>query len=114
MPEIKDILAQLDGENRLRTIPQEATGMIADLSSNDYTGLGELATDSVRNFSTSLPRCRIPTSSASRLPSQRQKYHFALGGYTEGLTVNLHSCSTPDIMPTWVATVRSRYPARSS
>lgn len=84
MPEIKDILAQLDGENRLRTIPQEATGMIADLSSNDYMGLGELGDGFREEFLNRLPDAAF-TSSASRLLSQRQKYHFALEEMLEGL-----------------------------
>lgn len=84
MPEIKDILAQLDGENRLRTIPQEATGMIADLSSNDYMGLGELGDGFREEFLNRFPDAAF-TSSASRLLSQRQKYHFALEEMLEGL-----------------------------
>lgn len=84
MPVIKDILIGLNTEHRLRTIPQTPDRGLLDLSSNDYLGLGERHREFMEEFLDRFPDAAF-SSSASRLLSQRQKYHYLLETYLSSL-----------------------------
>ncbi|MDE5673369.1 MAG: aminotransferase class I/II-fold pyridoxal phosphate-dependent enzyme, partial [Duncaniella sp.] len=78
-----DILSRLRAEGNFRTIPAELPdeGLVTDLSSNDYLGLGADPTLQDDFFSSACNR-RIPmTSSASRLLSGRQREYDDLENF---------------------------------
>lgn len=84
MPEIKDILVALEKEHRLRTIPNFDNKGIIDLSSNDYMALGSRCNEFKEEFFDRFGDADF-SSSASRLLSTKQKYHFLLESFIEQL-----------------------------
>jgi len=80
MSAIRDILATLKNEDRLRSIPGEPDAGMLDLSSNDYLSLGQHCQDWYDEFHDLYPDA-IFSSSASRLLSSHQKYHNRLEDY---------------------------------
>lgn len=84
MSVISEILSQLKAENRLRTIPAPADISLLDLSSNDYLGLGSHHSEFTEEFFNRFPDAAF-SSSASRLLSGKQKYHFMLEEFLASL-----------------------------
>lgn len=84
MSTIRGILSSLEQEHRLRRIPSEPETDMIDLSSNDYLSLGSRCADFREEFLDRFPDAAF-SSSASRLLSLRQKYHFALEEYLGSL-----------------------------
>lgn len=66
----------LESEGRLRRIPEGVSGKV-DLVSNDYLGLGSREAEFRDEFFDLYPDAQF-TSSASRLLSRRQEYHYQL------------------------------------
>lgn len=75
MSDFKEILHNLQEDHRLRAIPQVDSGIILDLSQNDYLSLGERCHEFMPEFLDRFSDAAF-TSSASRLLSSRQKYHM--------------------------------------
>lgn len=84
MQGINDILKDLKDENRLRTIPRQPAEGFIDLCSNDYLGLAERYGEFLDEFHSRFQGAPF-SSSASRLLSSRQEYHFSLEDYLESL-----------------------------
>lgn len=84
MSVISEILCQLKAENRFRAIPTPSDEKWLDLSSNDYLGLGERSSEFVDEFFRRNPGLSF-SSSASRLLSGHQKYHFQLEEFLTAL-----------------------------
>lgn len=80
MSGIKRILSSLEQEHRLRTIPLRPEGRFTDLSSNDYLSLGNRSMEFHEEFFDRFPDAAF-SSSASRLLSLRQSYHYSLEEY---------------------------------
>ncbi len=78
------ILATLEKEHRLRTIPPAPRKSRIDLLSNDYLGLAAEADKYADEFRLRFPDAHF-TSSASRLLSRANKYHNQLEKYLEHL-----------------------------
>ena len=88
----------LNSENRLRHIPEETSSLL-DLVSNDYLGLAAKEKEMQEEFFDLYPDLSF-TSSASRLLSRRQKYHFLLEEELSSLYGREESSSsTPVITP---------------
>lgn len=80
MSRISEILTTLAAEQRLRFIVEPPDRPFLDLSSNDYLGLGQRHTDFMEEFTDRFHDAAF-TSSASRLLSTNQKYHFLLESF---------------------------------
>ncbi len=77
MHSIKDTLSALKSQNRLRVIPPGLPPNCLDLSSNDYLSLAERSDEFRDEFLTRCGQLQF-SSSASRLLSGRQRFHFEL------------------------------------
>lgn len=77
MHSIKDTLSALKSQNRLRVIPPGLPHNCLDLSSNDYLSLAERSDEFRDEFLTRCGQLQF-SSSASRLLSGRQCFHFDL------------------------------------
>jgi 8-amino-7-oxononanoate synthase len=75
-----EILAELNRESRLRSIPHTPPDNLLDLSSNDYLSLGERWHEFTEEFNDRFPDAAF-SSSASRLLSARQHHHEQLEDY---------------------------------
>lgn len=84
MPTFSDILTNLSADHRLRSIPEQNTPYSLDLSSNDYLSLGSRCHDFQEEFLDRFSDAPF-SSSASRLLSVNQKYHFMLEEYLQQL-----------------------------
>lgn len=80
MSRISEILSALAAEQRLRFIAEPPDKPFLDLSSNDYLGLAQRHTDLMEEFTDRFHDAAF-TSSASRLLSTNQKYHFLLESF---------------------------------
>lgn len=78
MTRYSKILDGLAAEDRLRHIPEEISGAMIDLSSNDYMALEAISTEAPREIGRS-----GYSSVASRLLSRKQGSHMALEKYLE-------------------------------
>lgn len=76
MNRFEKTLSELEASTMLRSIPEETAGMI-DLVSNDYLGLATREPEFRDEFLSKYPDAQF-SSSASRLLSDRQKYHKLL------------------------------------
>lgn len=84
MQSVKEILTNLERENRLRLIPASPRDGMIDLSSNDYLSLGVHGSQFLEEFLLRFPDAAF-SSSASRLLSSHQKYHCLLEDYLSSL-----------------------------
>lgn len=84
MAEVKEILLNLESNDMLRVIPSGYSTGTVDLSSNDYLSLGARHAEFLPEFLDRFSDASF-SSSASRLLSSRQKYHFALEKYLSDL-----------------------------
>lgn len=83
MNRFEKTLSELEASTMLRSIPDETAGMI-DLVSNDYLGLATREPEFRYEFLSKYPDAQF-SSSASRLLSDRQKYHKLLEESLSGL-----------------------------
>lgn len=83
MNRFEKTLSELEASTMLRSIPDETAGMI-DLVSNDYLGLATREPEFRDEFLSKYPDAQF-SSSASRLLSERQKYHKLLEESLSGL-----------------------------
>lgn len=79
----EDILSALEGEHRLRRIPETQNGL--DLISNDYMGLGARSKDFEQEFARIKERQINHSASASRLLQRDQSEHTRLEQFLDGL-----------------------------
>ncbi len=77
-----DILADLNGQHRLRSIPEGMDGL--DLISNDYMGLGARYSEFMEGFRHRFPDVAM-SASASRLLQRRQDCHAMLEARLDAL-----------------------------
>lgn len=84
MPTFSDVLTDLNADHRLRSIPDRNISYSLDLSSNDYLSLGASFSDHRQEFLDRFSDAAF-SSSASRLLSVNQKYHYMLEDYLQEL-----------------------------